>query len=129
MLKPLNGIALIAPFSKSQCLSAVGETLLCLDMEITISEFRLSLQCSVVPDRYSLIALLMVLPELNKKVAELPVCQQRFADTGHQYELAWVEMDSLNELALFYAGVTVNAQWGVEFEYSEANGWEFGGYC
>lgn len=129
-MKHLNGIVLLDSLTENQCRSALAETQCDLDMTVVIAGRRVSLQfVGEVPDQADIRALLMALPALNQTVAELPLCQQRFAETGHRYELAWMEMESLDELALFYAGLTVNAQWGVEFERSGDGSWTFCGYC
>jgi len=129
-MKHLNGIVLLDSLTENQCQSALAETQCDLDMTVVIAGGRVSLQfAGEVPDWADIRALLMALPALNQTVAELPLCQQRFAETGHRYELVWLEMESLDELALFYSGLTVNAQWGVEFERSGDGSWRFCGYC
>ena len=82
-----------------------------------------------VPDQCAIEVLLRELVELDEIVSNLEKTRLYFEKTGIEYELSYTEMESDTELALFYCGVDVNSQWGVEFCKNKDGKWEFSGFC
>tara|TARA_R100000306_G_scaffold22295_2_gene25837 strand:- start:10875 stop:11276 length:402 start_codon:yes stop_codon:yes gene_type:complete len=102
----------------------------CLDVEVGDVDISLIfLKGMDVPSLAELKGIFNDLPLLDEQVSRLTRCRQHFETTGNEYELSYVEIESPEHLALFYCGVGVNAQWGVEFERDCEGKWEFSGFC
>jgi hypothetical protein len=130
----MNGFDLINRYKIEEYITAMSNAIpynynksKCIDIKVKDVNISLTFMNAMdIPNKYDLEILVTDLLLLDEQIAKLPKNKQLFEKTGNKYELSYIEIESPEEIALFYCGIDVNAQWGVEFVH-ENEKWEFSG--
>ncbi|WP_196140722.1 hypothetical protein [Aliikangiella sp. G2MR2-5] len=118
----LNALAEAEPYDDGDCV--------CLDIENGSADITLMyIKPMLLPGQDDIGNLIKALIELDYHVACRESSKSYYLETGYEFTLSYVEIETIDSLTLYYAGINVNTLWGAEFNKDETGQWLFGGLC
>ncbi|MBU2709275.1 hypothetical protein KCM76_24985 [Zooshikella marina] len=132
----MNGFQLIGKDSFDQLSKSLKESEpyieadgICIDIKCSTADITFIYLEQHIVSKEEALSLLSNVIALDEMVAMLKTNIDRFKEHGTEYHISYVEIESASKIALYYCGVSVNEQWGVEFQKSKSGQWVYKGYC